>query len=64
MLRVGILGSSENTKTNEVNVHGFCTVTFFNWLKVGLRICLWDLWDEKIMREKNLIVYKSLNLEM
>ena len=40
MLRSGILGSSENTKTNEVNMHGFCTDTFLNCLKVGLRIYL------------------------
>ena len=38
MLRSGILGSSKNTKTNEVNMHGFCTYTFLRWLKVVLRI--------------------------
>ena len=36
MLRSGILGSSGNTKTNEVNLHVFFTDTSFNWLKVGL----------------------------
>ena len=38
MLRSGILGSSENSKTNEVNLNDFCTYTFLNWLKVGIRI--------------------------
>ena len=28
-LRSQILGSSEITKTNEVNLHGFCTDSFF-----------------------------------
>ena len=36
MLRSDILRSSENTKTNGVNMRGFFTDTFFNWLKVGL----------------------------
>ena len=36
MLRSGIQGSSENTKTNGVNPRGFCTDTFLNWLIVGL----------------------------
>ena len=39
-LSSGILGSSENSKTNEANLHGFCTDTFLNWRKVDLRIYL------------------------
>ena len=35
MLRSGILGSSENTETNEVNLHGFWTDTFQKWIKLG-----------------------------
>ena len=32
MLRSQILGSVEITKTNEANLRGFCTDTFFNGL--------------------------------
>ena len=32
------MGSSEITKTNEVNLHGFCTDSFLKWLKLGLRV--------------------------
>ena len=35
MLRSGIPGSSENTETNEVNLHGFWTNTFQKWIKLG-----------------------------
>ena len=40
-LRSQILGSFEITKTNEVNMHGFCTDSFFKWLiklNLGLRV--------------------------
>ena len=35
LLRFEILVSSENTMTNGVNMHGFCTDTFLNWIKVN-----------------------------
>ena len=38
MLRSQILGSFEITKTNEVNLHTFCTDSFLKWLKLGLRV--------------------------
>ena len=39
--RSGILGSAEITKTNEVNLHGFCADAFLILLKLGLRVYLW-----------------------
>ena len=38
MLRSQILGSFESTKTNEVNLHGFCTNSILKWLRLGLRV--------------------------
>ena len=35
--RSGILCLSENTKTNEENLHGFSTDTFLKWPHAGLR---------------------------
>ena len=38
-LRSQILGLSEITKTNKVNLHGFCTDTFFfKWFKLDLKV--------------------------
>ena len=38
MLRSQIPGSFEFTKTNEVNLHDFCTDSFLKWLKLSLRV--------------------------
>ena len=38
----GILGSSENTKTNEVNLYGICTDTFDTFARKFNKKSYWE----------------------